>query len=177
MSKADWQIRRGTGSDAEGIMRIWEVIAAERVYSAIDAPWNVEEQRRYLEGLSLREAVHVAELAADGLIIGFQSLDLWAASIRSMQHVGQLGTFLLPEWRSQGIGRALFESTLAFALEARYTKLVIQVRASNQLAQAFYRRLRFRECGRFSRQVFIDGAYDDEVMMEFFLGGERVSEG
>jgi ribosomal protein S18 acetylase RimI-like enzyme len=86
-----------------------------------------------------------------------------------MAHVGQIGTFLLPEWRGQGLGRQLWNVTLAFARESEYRKLLIYVRASNTHAQAFYRHLGFRECGRLARQVVIDDVADDEVLMEFFL--------
>ena len=59
---------------------------------------------------------------------------------------------------------------------AGYRKLVIQVRASNPGAQSFYRRLGFKECGRLTGQVIIDGIEDDEVLMEMpistQLGGE-----
>ena len=36
-------------------------------------------------------------------------------------------------------------------------------------AQAFYRRLGFRDCGRLARQVILDGVEDDEVLMEWFV--------
>ena len=45
----------------------------------------------------------------------------------------------------------------------------IWVRGSNQAAQRFYKGLGFRECGRLSRQVWIDDTYDDEVLMELFM--------
>jgi ribosomal protein S18 acetylase RimI-like enzyme len=86
-----------------------------------------------------------------------------------MAHVGQVGTFILPAWRTRGVGRQLWDVTLPFARGAGYRKLVIQVRASNTTAQAFYRRLGFADCGRLKRQVIIDGVEDDEVLMELFL--------
>jgi ribosomal protein S18 acetylase RimI-like enzyme len=58
---------------------------------------------------------------------------------------------------------------MAFASEAGYRKLAIQVRGSNAAAQEFYRRLGFQDCGRLSRQVIIDGIEDDEVLMELFI--------
>jgi ribosomal protein S18 acetylase RimI-like enzyme len=67
------------------------------------------------------------------------------------------------------MGHQLWEATASFARETGYRKLVIQVRATNPRAQAFYRDLGFRECGRLTRQVVIDGAEDDEVLMEVFL--------
>lgn len=153
--------------DAAGIVKVLEAVTAERIHSAIDQVWTVEHETHYLESLAPREVFHVAVDAATG-IVGFQSLDLWSSLLSSMAHVGQVGTFLLPGWRGLGVGRQLWSATEAFAREAGYRKLAIQVRASNTAAQAFYRRLGFRECGRLTRQVIIDGIEDDEVLMEYF---------
>lgn len=161
-------IRRGSPMDASGIVAVLETITVERIYSAIDRAWTVEQEARYLASLSHREAFHVAQHRAQG-VVGFQSLDLWSRDLTSMAHVGQIGTFLLPEWRGRGLGRLLWSATESFARQAGYRKLVIQVRGSNAIAQAYYRRLGFQECGRLTRQVMIDGVEDDEVLMEFFV--------
>ena len=161
-------VRRASPADAAGIVTVLEAVAAERIYSAIDQVWTVEQEARYLASLSDREAVHVAVDAAAG-IVGVQSLDLWSSLLSSMAHVGQIGTFLLPAWRGRGLGRQLWHVTEAFAREAGYRKLTIQVRASNAVAQSFYRRLGFKECGRLTAQVIIDGIEDDEVLMEMIL--------
>jgi len=164
------EIRRALPEDAAGIVAVLEVVAAERIHSAIDTVWTVEQEASYLKSLSRRESFHVAVDARAG-IIGFQSLDLWSALLPSMAHIGQVGTFLLPGWRGLGVGRQLWEATESFAREAGFQKLAIQVRASNSPAQRFYRRLGFKECGRLTRQVIIDGVAEDEVLMEFFLAG------
>lgn len=160
-------LRRATPDDAASISAIWQAIAAERIYSAIDRPFTIEEERAYIQSLSEREGIFLAE--SDGQVIGFQSLDLWAKTIRSMDHVGQLGTFVRREWRGHHIGQQLAAHTFAFARAHGYEKLVIFVRASNTGAQKFYAGLGFKTCGRFARQVKIDGEYDDEVLMELFL--------
>ena len=161
-------IRRATPDDAAGIVAVLEVIAAERIYSAIDKVWPVDGEAQYISGLSSREAIHVAT-DGGGRIVALQSLDRWSTLLDSMAHVGQLGTFILPEWRRHGLGRRLWEASLAFARATQYRKLVIYVRGSNSNAQAFYQSLGFTVCGRLSRQVVIDGVEDDEVLMEFFL--------
>jgi RimJ/RimL family protein N-acetyltransferase len=168
MTEALFQIRRATVDDADGVAAVLRSVVSERVHSAIDRAWPADRQRSYLESLSNREAFHVA-IAAPGTIVGYQSLDLYSPVLPSMAHVGQLGTFLLPEWRGQGVGRALFNATMLFAASVGYRKLVVQVRASNVAAQAFYRRLGFVACGRLRAQVTIDGADDDESVMELFL--------
>ena len=149
-------------------MEVLEVVIAERIHSAIDRVWSVEQERRYLESLSARATVHVAVNIEDG-IIGLQILDLWSPLLHSMSHVGELGTFLLPAWRGAGVGKRLWEASRPFALEAGYRKLVIQVRASNLAAQSYYRGIGFRECGRLTGQVLLDNVEDDEILMECFL--------
>lgn len=161
-------IRKATEADAPGLVAILQGIAAERIHSAIDVVWPVEKQRMYLASLSVRETVHIA-IARSGHMVGFQVLDLWAPTISSMQHVAQIGTFLIPEWRRRGVGRLLFKTTEEFARSAGYTRMLAQVRASNDPAKTFYRRLGFRACGRLARQVRIDDVEDDEILMELFL--------
>ena len=164
------QIRKATPLDAAGIVDVLETVASERIHSAIDQVWPVEQETRYLESLSRRETFHVA-VDGNSRIVGFQSLDLWSKLLPSMAHVGQIGTFLLPEWRGQGVGRQLWHATEAFARAVEFSKLAIQVRASNVAAQKFYQSVGFRECGRLTRQVIIDGVEEDEVLMEYFLRG------
>jgi ribosomal protein S18 acetylase RimI-like enzyme len=161
-------IRQATEADAAAIIAILEEIASERIYTAIHRPWSADQQRQYLASLSAREAIHVAETGREG-IIGYQTLELWAPTLESMAHVGQIGTFLTHAWRRRGIGEALFHRTVSFARKRDFLKFVIQVRSSNISAQAFYRQLGFRECGRLARQVRIGEQEDDEVIMEFFL--------
>ena len=67
-------IRRAVPQDAAGIVAVLEVIAAERSHSAIDHVWTIEDERRYLEALSPREAVQVAVDRAHG-IVGLQILE------------------------------------------------------------------------------------------------------
>ena len=161
-------IRRATPEDAAGIVNVLETVARERVHSAIENAWSVEQEARYIEALSPRETLHVA-LDESRNIAGFQSLDLWSPLLTSMSHVGQVGTFLLPEWRRRGAGRQLWHATKSYAQAAAYRKVVIQVRATNAAAQCFYQGLGFKECGRLTRQVVVDGVEDDEVLMEYFL--------
>lgn len=168
MMSAVIQVRRAVADDADGISKIMHVVVAERVHSAIDRAWSAEEERRYLQSLSSREAFHVA-IADSGVVVGCQSLELYSSMLTAMSHVAQVGTFVLPSWRKRGVGPALFRVTHPFAVAAGYRKLVITVRGSNASALSFYRGLGFVECGRLSNQVVIDGKYDDEVLLEMFL--------
>ena len=164
----EFRVRRATEADAEAMVEVLEGIVSERIYTAIERPWSASKQRQYLLSLSPREVFHVAEID-QGTVLGYQSLELYSPIFHSMAHVAQLGTFLRPDARRRGVGRALFQASLKFAGERDFSKIVIQVRSSNSGAQAFYRQLGFRECGRLSRQVRTREHEDDEVIMEFFL--------
>ena len=87
---------RGQHTDAAAIIAILEGIASEQIYTAINKPWSADQQRRHLISLSPRETIHLAEIEREGAC-GYQVLDLWAPTLDSMAHVGQLGTFLRPE--------------------------------------------------------------------------------
>jgi L-amino acid N-acyltransferase YncA len=166
--RVPFSIRLATEADSAAIIAILEGIAKERIYTAINKPWSAGRQRRHFASLSAREAIHVAETERDGLV-GYQTLELWAPTLDSMAHAGQIGTFLRPEWRGRGIGVALFQYAADFARQHDFLKFVIQVRSSNTAARGFYHRLGFRECGRLARQVRIGWQEDDEIIMEFFL--------
>lgn len=160
-------ISRAVDQDAEAISSIWEVICAERIYTAVNRPFTPGQQRRYFATLSDREGIFVARV--DGQIVGFQSLDLFAKYTDSFDHVGVIGTFILPEWRRKGIAQLLAEHVIDFARNNRYEKFVIYVRAGNEKAQAFYKSIGYKQKGVLSNQVKIDGQCEDEVFMELFL--------
>lgn len=165
-----FQVRKAVAADADGIAAVMHAVVAERVHSAIDRAWSADEERRYLESLSSREAFHVA-VAGSGQIVACQSLERYSTVLTTMSHVAQVGTFVLPSWRGQGVGPALFEFTRRFAVSEGYRKVVITVRGSNASALSFYRGLGFVECGRLSKQVVLDGVEDDEVLLEMFFDG------
>jgi ribosomal protein S18 acetylase RimI-like enzyme len=160
-------IRRATSEDAASISAIWEVVCAERVYTAVNRPFTPQQERDYIASLSGREGVFLA--GVENRAVGFQSLDLWAKYTDSFDHVGVMGTIILPAWRRQGIGHRLAEHVLDFARASGYEKIVVYVRAGNVGAQAFYRSLGFVPKGVLARQVKIDGQYEDEVFLELFL--------
>jgi len=160
-------IRRATSDDAEAISAVWEVVCAERVYTAINRAFTPRQEREYIATLSDREGIFVAEVK--GQVVGFQSLDLWAKYTDSFDHVGVMGTIILPKWRREGVGRRLAEHTLDFARANGYEKMVIYVRGGNARGRAFYRSLGFAPKGVLAQQVKIDGQYEDEVFMELFL--------
>jgi RimJ/RimL family protein N-acetyltransferase len=160
-------IRKASISDAGDISSIWEVICAERKFTAINKPFTPQQEREYISSLSDREGIFIAEV--ENQTIAFQSLDLWGNYTDSFDHVGTIGTFILPKWRRNHIGNQLADFTFQFARLNGYEKLIIYVRAQNTGAINFYKNLGFIKKGVLTDQVKIDGQYEDEIFMELFL--------
>lgn len=160
-------IPKATIKDAKAISAIWMIICEERIYTAVNLPFTPEQVQSYIQSLSDREGIFTAIL--NDLIVGFQSLDLWAKYTDSFDHVGVIGTFILPKWRGKKISSHLANYTFDFARKNGYEKLIIYVRSGNKNAQAFYKNLGFVPKGVLTRQVKIDGKYEDEIFMELFF--------
>jgi L-amino acid N-acyltransferase YncA len=128
-----FSVRKAVPNDAAAIVLLLQEVVSERVFTAINEPWSAAEQERHIATLSDREAIQVAE-DHHGNLIGYQVLELWAATLASMAHVGQVGTFIRAAWRGQTVGCTLFNHTLGFALAHGYAKFIIQVRSVTRLA-------------------------------------------
>ena len=161
------KIRKATPDDAGSISHIWEVVCAERIYTAVSTPFTAKQESEYISSLSEKEGIFVAEF--NNKIVGFLSLDLWSKVIDSFKHVGTIGTFILPEWRRKGISYILASHTFDFAKANDYIKIVVYVRKGNEQAIKFYQSLGFLIKGELERQVLIDNVYENEVFMEKFL--------
>lgn len=114
-------------------------------HSAIARAWSPVEESAYFARLSPREAVFVANVG--GRVVGFQTLDRWASYPSFMDHVGQLGTFLLPEWRGARNWATARASDLRVRAQARLSETRhlgpgIERRSATVLSGAGFSRVR-----------------------------------
>jgi predicted GNAT superfamily acetyltransferase len=80
-----------------------------------------------------------------------------------------LGTYVATSVRGTGLGRRMSEDTFKHARAAGYEKMVVQVRADNPAAHAFYTGLGFLQCGRLERQARVAEHWVDVLLFEMFL--------
>ena len=161
-------VRRGDLADAVDVAAVLNSVIAERRYTALAGHWTPEAEQAFLQALGPRSRAFVAEI--DGRIVAFQVIEPFVAYTTTMDHVAQLGTYVLADHRGRGIGRRLAEETLAFARAQGYEKAVVYVLAHIEAGLAYYRALGFERCGILVRQTKIDGTYHDEVVMEMHWG-------
>jgi L-amino acid N-acyltransferase YncA len=167
-------VRRDDLTDAAGVAAVLNSVIAEGRYTALAGHWTPEAEQAFLQSLGPRSEVFVAETA--GRIVGFQVVEPFVTYPSGMDHVAHFGTYVLAEFRKQGIGRRLAGATLAFALARGFEKAVVYVLAHNEGGLAYYRRLGFEARGTLTRQTRIDGVYYDEVFMEMHFDGRADSQ-
>jgi len=166
MAEENVVVRRATPEDAERIAKVLGSIVDEGKFTVLKK-FSPEEERSYLQSLSDREAIFVAE--SGGKIVGLQSIDSPYKYSDKMEHVATIGTFVMDGFRGMGIGKRLAEATWSFAREKGYEKIVIAVLHDNERALSFYEKLGFKRVGVHKKHAKLGGEYKDEVIMEFFL--------
>ena len=161
--------RRVDLKDAAGIAHVLNSVIAEGAYTALTGHWTPQAELAFLQSLGPRSEILIAE--AEGRILGFQVSEPFVTYTSTMDHVCHLGTYVLADFRGQGIGRKLAEATLAAARAHGYTKSVVYVLAHNEGDLAYYRSLGFEARGTLTHQTRIDDVYYDEVFMELHFPG------
>jgi dephospho-CoA kinase len=162
-------VQRDDMEDAAGLAAVLNGVIAEGRYTALAGHFTPEDELVFLQHLGPRSELFVAELA--GQIVGFQTIEPFAAHIPTMAHVCELATYVQAALRGLGIGQRLARTTLPFARASGYEKAVVFVLARNEGGLGFYRSLGFEERGLLTRQAKIDGVYHDQALMELQLGG------
>lgn len=159
-------IRTATPEDAQGIIDILNPIIEDGRFTVLTTPFSLEEERAFLENFPARGFVHVAQRPSDGIIVGFQSLEPFAAYTNAFDHVATIGTYVDLAQRRQGIASQLFTATFKLAREMGYEKLFTYVRGDNPGALKTYLSHGFQVVGTAERQAKINGRYIDEIIIE-----------
>ena len=98
----------------------------------------------------------------DGVLAGRAGL----FGVDDLARTAEVGLTLLPEHRGQGLGQDVLRVLLGYAFRSRNLRRVhLQTLASNERALGAYRAVGFVEEGRLREHAWVEGAYDDVVLM------------
>jgi ribosomal protein S18 acetylase RimI-like enzyme len=106
-------------------------------------------------------------LVLDGRIVGHA--DLHGGVLPAEQHRATLGLGIEREARGRGWGRALVETTIAWAREHGFAWLDLGVFAENAPARVLYAKLGFVELGTWRDRFRVDGKQIDDIQMTLAL--------
>ncbi len=162
-------IRDVRPDDAAAVSGILNRIIEAGVYTVLDRPFSVDEERRFIEAFPRRGTFLVAESTEDRAVVGFQNVEPLAAYTRAFDHVGVIGTFVDLDHRRLGVSAQLFLATFDAAEQKGFRKLFAYIRADNPSAKAAYAAHGFRVVGIARDQARIGDRYIDQVIVEKFL--------
>ena len=151
-------------------MRVLNPIIKAGLYTALDIPVTVEQQREFITSFPKEGVFHVAERVEDQTIVGLQDVAPFGdGSTHAFDHVGVIATFVDLPLRRHGISKQLFQATVDTAKQKGFEKFFTYIRADNAAALASYMRQDFRIIGTAQRHARINGEYVDEVLVERLL--------
>ncbi len=126
----------------------------------IDASWNPKSwsERLFLQELT-NPAARVRGVFVADTLVGYAI----AHVVMDEAHIVSLG--LAPEYRGQGLGRALLQDLKRIARAESVRVITLQVRVSNQIAQRLYRKCGFQLAG-VRRHYYSDNS-EDAITMRY----------
>lgn len=153
-------------SHIDGFRAAIDSVAGERRYLAfLEAP-PPDLMREFVLG-NIRDG-HPQFVALVGdTVVGW--CDVLPRQRPVFRHTGVLGVGVIEPFRGRGIGAALMAATLAAARRRDVTRIELHVREKNLRAIALYEKFGFVREGLMRRDVYVDGAYENSVMMAVLL--------
>jgi len=168
------QIRPIAYGDSPALHRGLHLLAQEGTHIGVepegvgDLPAMIEQVRRYL--MQPRATQLVAEL--EGEVVGAVALNPGPFG-RKDRHWCRIGLWMIPEARGIGIGTALVESALRWAVAEGFEKMVAEVFATNGSSLSLLRKFGFVTEGRQKGLFVLPGiGYVDNILLALDLRGE-----
>lgn len=129
-----------------------EVMEVE--HHCFKTPWS---RYSFMCELTDNQFAHYIIARHNGKIVGYAGM--WI--ILDEAHVTNIG--VLPEYRGKGVGETLMRSLMALAKTKGASKMTLEVRKSNYIAQNLYSKLGFEPIG-IRRGYYIDDGEDAVIM-------------
>jgi putative acetyltransferase len=170
MSRLTLTIRSARVDDAQVLAEAERTIAATPGL-LVSQPVELTDERFVQKIAALDGADNGRYLVAEtaGEIVGHGMLD--PLPLAAVRHVVHLTLVVHSGWQGRGVGRALLESLIEWARNApAVEKIELNVRSTNTTAETLYRKVGFKEIGRWQRRVKVaPGQYVDDVAMELLV--------
>lgn len=165
-------VREASVQDAERML-----IAAPK--ALVEAPYmlstvediekvTLEDMKGLLEFYSQNPNYVKLVAEVENKLVG--AIDFRNGDKEKIAHQGSFGMTVLPEYRNNGIGKALVESLITWARNNdQIEKICLEVMEENYGAINLYKSMNFVEEGRKTKAVKIENGYQDLILMALFV--------
>jgi RimJ/RimL family protein N-acetyltransferase len=148
--------------DVEGFHQALDRVARERRHLLLLEAPSLDQVESFVRSNIERNVAQFVAIDA-GSVVGW--CDISPQTMDGLTHTGVLGMGVVADYRRQGIGYRLLEATVTKALSNGLTRIELEVFASNRAAIALYERFGFEHEGRKRKARYVDGTWDDFVVM------------
>lgn len=138
-----------------------QVAKEHRFLDYLEAPPAAAVQKFVLSNIRIKNPQFVA--LADNTVVGWCVIAPKAKPI--YQHAGVLGMGIVEGYRGRGIGTKLINAALDAARRRGLKRVELQVRENSLSAMALFEKSGFVKEGVMRKQAFIDGEYENSVLM------------
>ncbi len=139
-----FEVRPARMADATAYCDLFEAVAAERRWIGAEPPIDRDALVASLQQALTDEALLRVVADAQGELAGLLGAELWHGIV-------SLGMCVAADWRGRGVGSALLERCLGWAVAREAHKVTLQVWPHNEPAIALYERYGFAVEGRLRR--------------------------
>ena len=161
-------VRSAEAEDAAGMLQYMKTMLGETPFltrTPEEFDYTPEEEAEILAKRrdDPRGVMLVAE--TDGRIVANAAITSHGSRQR-FRHRAELGVSVLKEYWRQGIGSALMERLIGFAVQAGYEQIELTVETKNRRALGLYHQYGFTVYGtRPNGMKYPDGSYDNDYLM------------
>ena len=167
------QIRPAREDDAAALCEIFNEAVQDRLETFDADPRAVEDQRQVIAAAE-QDPKHPI-LAADvrNWIAGWVGLAPYDNRI-ALDDIGEVFIYVRRSFRSYGVGRQLMRAIQEAAGKLGYRKLIGRILTTNQDGLLLCRATGWREVGRHSAHVRLNGGFQDVMIVEYLIPSSPV---
>jgi RimJ/RimL family protein N-acetyltransferase len=134
---------------------------------------SLQEEVDFIEQMKAQDNMYIV-IEVDGSVKGIARVI--RGELEMKRHTGLFRTWLHGDAQGKGIGGQIMDYTIQWCRRHHLHKLCLTVFASNEVAKYLYEKAGFVIEGVQKDQVFLNGTYDDEVLMAYFFNEIRKDE-
>ena len=161
-------VRSVEPEDAPLMLQYMKVMLGETPFllrSPEEFDYTAEEEAAVLDGRKNNPRSLMLIVESEGRIIASADVCPYGSIMRVL-HRAELGISVLKEYWRQGIGSALMERLIAFAVQCGYEQIELTVESKNRRAVALYMKYGFTVFGTRPHGLkYPDGSYDNDYLM------------
>lgn len=160
------KIRPAKISDVSTILAIHNEVIRERSVALEIETKKMPEEEIWFKDHEYPYGIWVIEFEKE--IVGWASLNKFSSSVMHKFNT-LLSIYITKAYRRKGFGKQLMRSLIKEGKKRGFHKIVLMVFTTNAPAIGLYDQVGFRRVGIFQEHRFIDGVWNDTLIMERIL--------